>query len=91
LPVNRRIYFSNELKLKQNISLKITKALSILKLNKEETIFAAKLDIPNCVYDPVGLINLDDSGANRVKIVNNVKTLLDWLNEQLHIKTHGIL
>ena len=62
-----------------------------MKLNKEETILAAKPDIPNCVYDLIELINLDDSGANRVKIVNNAKTLLDWLNEQLHIKTNGIV
>ena len=77
--------------MRQNSSLKITKTLSKLKLNKEETILAAKLDIPNCVYDPVELINLDDSGANRVKIVNNAKTLLDLLNKQLHIKTSGIV
>lgn len=77
--------------MRQNSSLKITKNLSKLKVNKEENIFANKLDIPNCVYDSVGLINLDDSGANRVKILNNAKTLLDWLNKQLHIKTNGIL
>ena len=77
--------------MRQNSSLKITKTLLKLKLNKEETIPAAKPDIPNCVYDLIELINLDDSGANRVKIVNNAKTLLDWLNEQLHIKTNGIV
>jgi hypothetical protein len=54
-------------------------------------LIAAELNIPSCFYDPVGLINLDDSGANGAKIVNNSKTLLDWLNEQIHIKTNGIV
>ena len=54
-------------------------------------LIAAELNIPSCFYDPVGLINLDDSGANGTKIVNNSKTLLDWLNNQIHIKTNGIV
>ena len=54
-------------------------------------LIAAELNIPNCFYDPVGLINLDDSGANGIKIVNNSKTLSDWLRGQIHIKTNGIV
>ena len=54
-------------------------------------LIAAELNIPSCFYDPVGLINSDDSGANGIKIVNNSKTLLDWLNKQIQIKTNGIV
>ena len=52
---------------------------------------AAELNIPNCFYDSVGLINLNDSGANGIRIINNSKTLLDWLKEQIYIKINDVV
>lgn len=54
-------------------------------------IIAAELNIPTCFYDPVGLINLDDSGANGIKMIKKSKDLLDWLNAQRYIELNGIV